>query len=208
MLNVAGPSFDLGAVVFAVLDDCEHRRRSFERDEASDGLREAAREKLAQIHAAYAERGGSALYWQAVEREVLETTLPEYLPAAIEKTRLERTGYDVWRGGDLLARAVFALAGLAIGGLIIATPFIPIVEEAFAFVLALAGWLYPELRRLPVELRHARLLNRLVTEGEAYQRKQLRYLTAGSLEEELEAASAEGTSTRRRRQRTREELPP
>lgn len=207
MLNLAGPSFDLGAVVFEVLEDCEHRRRSFAAEEARAGLRSAATEKLAQIHAAYAERGGSDLYWRAVEREVLQTALPEYLPAAIEKTRLERTGYGVWRGGDLVARAAFALAGLAIGGLIIAIPFIPIVEDAFAFALALAGWFSPELRRIPFELRHSKLLNRLVGEAEAYQRKQLRYLTAETLEEELEEAQPRERTARRGAVPAREKLP-
>jgi len=185
VLNLAGQKFNFGAVTYAVLDDCEHRRRSWPPAGAPAAMRAAAVEKLAEIRAAYDEMKGSALYWRALEREVLDTALPQYLPAAIEQTRLESTGYDVWRGGDLLARVAFALAALAVGGIVIATPFIPIVEDGFAFALALAAWFYPELRRGLVTFRYGRLLNRLVSEADAYQRKQLRYLTAGELEEEL-----------------------
>jgi hypothetical protein len=186
VLNLAGHTFDFGAVVYAVLDDCEHHRRSFAAGEAPAGLRAAAEEKLSQVRAAYDERGGSALYWRAVEREVLETVLPQYVPAAIEKTRLEASRYDVWRGGDLLARALFALGALAVGGLVVAIPFIPIFEDTFAFGLALAAWFYPELRRATFGFRHARLLNHLVRDADAYQKKQLKYLTAEELEEELD----------------------
>ena len=88
-------------------------------------------------------------------------------------------------GPNAIYYTVLALAALAVGGIVIATPFIPIVEDGFAFALALAAWFYPELRRGLVTFRYGRLLNRLVSEADAYQRKQLRYLTAGELEEEL-----------------------
>src|SRR6185369_8895942 len=118
MLNLAGSSFDFGQVLFAVLTDCEHRRRSLAPEEAAEKLLEAAREKLAEIHESYVECGGTEDYFRDLEREVLETALPQYVPRAVEQTRREREGYDLWRGGDPVARAAFTLLGLVLGGLI------------------------------------------------------------------------------------------
>ncbi|HEV2856056.1 MAG TPA: hypothetical protein VHC97_24930 [Thermoanaerobaculia bacterium] len=188
MLNLAGPAYDLGDVLFAVLQECEHGRRAFAPDEAAERLRETARAKLDEIRESYEECGGTEPYWRVVEREVLETALPQYVPAAIEQTRLETGNYDLWRRGDPAARAAFGLLGLVIGGLIIAIPWIPIFEEAFAFILALAGFLYPEVKKTAFDYRHSRLLNRLIAQAEKYQRNEkIQYVSEAKMREELEA---------------------
>ena len=38
MLNIAGPEYDFGSVVFVVLEECEHRRRGFDDDELDEQL--------------------------------------------------------------------------------------------------------------------------------------------------------------------------
>src|SRR4029078_4088404 len=119
MFNYAGPEFDFGSVVYAVLTDCEYRRRALEPAQVDPALRAAAREKMVRIGEAYAATGGAESYWNDLQHEVVETALSRYLRSAVEQTRKERTGYGVWRGGDLLARLVFALIGLTIGGIII-----------------------------------------------------------------------------------------
>ena len=188
LLNLAGSSFDFGNVLFAVLQECEHRRRALLPGEAEARLREVAREKLEEIRESYEESGGTPAYWQALEKEVLETALPQYIPDAVEQTRLEKTRYDLWRQGDTLARVAFALIGLILGGLIIAAPFIPIWEDAFAFVLAVMGLLYPEVKQLLGDLRHSRFLNRLIVHAEKYQTDgRLHYLSTTRLEEELQS---------------------
>jgi hypothetical protein len=188
MLNLAGPAHDLGDVLFAVLQECEHARRAFAPAEAAERLREIARAKLDEIHESYEECGGTETYWRLVEREVLETALPQYIPAAVEQTRLEASNYDLWRKGDPLARAAYGLLGLVIGSLIILAPWIPIFEDTFAFVLALAGFLYPEIRKTAFDYRHSRLLNRLIVQAEKYQRNEkIQYMSEGRLQEELEA---------------------
>ncbi len=188
MLNVAGPSFDFSNVLFAVLQECEHVRRALLPNEAHGRLIEAARRKLAEVRESYVENGGTPAYWEELEREVLETSLPAYIPEAIEQTRLEKSGYDVWRRGDAAARALFALAGLILGGLIIAAPFIPIWEDAFAFVLAVGGLLYPEVKQLVADFRHSRLLNRMIAEAEKYQKNaRIHYVSEARLQEELDA---------------------
>ena len=197
LLNLAGSSFDFGNVLFAVLQECEHRRRALLPGEAEARLRETARGKLEEIRESYEESGGTPAYWQALEREVLETALPQYLPAAVEQTRLEKTRYDLWRQGDTLARVVFALAGLILGGLIVAAPFIPIWEDAFAFILAVMGLLYPEVKQLVGDLRHSRFLNRLIVHAEKYQKDgRLHYLSATRLEEELQSIGSGAKAAR------------
>jgi hypothetical protein len=192
MLNLAGREYDFGPVLFAVLQDCEHRRRSLPADDAETAARvaEIARQKLAEIRACYEEAGGTPGYWRELESEVMETALPQYTRAAAAQTRLELASYGLWRQGDPLSRLALGLAGLAVGGLIVKAPFIPIFEDAFAFALAVAAFLYPEIKRLVFDWRHSRLLNRLIAQAESYQHRKLPYVSEAGLEAELSAVSA------------------
>ena len=184
MLNIAGPEYDFGNVLFVVIEECEHRRRGFSDEDLEEELLTAARKKLAKIKAAFDEFGGSSAYWASLDTEVLETAMPQYIAAAREMNALERTGYGVWRGGDPLARFVLGLGGLLLGSIIIALPFVPIVEGMFAFALAGFGLLYPEVKRYTHERRHFRLLNRLVNESAAYQKNaRLHYMTTDDIRE-------------------------
>jgi hypothetical protein len=193
-LNIAGPEYDFGSVVFAVLEECEHRRRGFDSDEAEFQLLRTAKEKLAKIKKAYDEFGGSHGYWKVLETEVLETAMPQYIAAAREMTALERANFGVWRGGDPMARFAFALGGLFLGSIIIALPFIKIVEAMFAFALAALGFIYPELKRFTHERRHFRLLNRLVADATAYQNNaKLHYMTTSEIRESFTIESGETT---------------
>jgi hypothetical protein len=191
MLNLAGTSYDFGNVLFAVLQECEHQRRALLPNEAEARLRETARAKLAEIHESYAELGGTGAYWRELEREVMETALPQYIAQAAEQNRLERSTYDLWRQGDPAARALFGLLGLVLGGLIIKSPFIPIFEDTFAFLLTAAGFLYPEIKKTYFDFRHSRQLNRLITHAERYQKDQrLHYVSEARMREELEEVGA------------------
>ena len=184
MLNIAGPEYDFGSVVFVVLEECEHRRRGFDDDEAEEELLRVARAKLDKIKKAYDEFGGSPAYWKVLETEVLETAMPQYIEAARQMTALERTNFGIWRGGDPAARFAFALGGLLIGSMLIALPFVKIVEAMFAFALAGLGFIYPELKRFTHERRHFKLLNRLVAEATQYQNNaKLHYMTTSEIRE-------------------------
>ncbi|MGZ4777901.1 MAG: hypothetical protein ACXV5L_01795 [Thermoanaerobaculia bacterium] len=186
MFNYAGPEFDFSSVVYAVLMDCEYRRRALEPEQVEAALRASAREKVARIGEAYAGTGGAEGYWNDLQHEVMETALSRYLRSAVEQTRKERTGYGIWRGGDLLARLVFALIGLTIGGIIIALPFIPIFEDAFAFVLAAGSFLYPDVRRILTDWRYTRELNAIVVDAQKYQTQLAsRYVSPAVLEDVL-----------------------
>lgn len=201
MLNIAGPEYDFGNVVFVVLEEAEHRRRSFDDESFAKQTREVLREKLSKIKAAYDEFGGSPVYWAALEKEVLETVLPQYVESAREMTRLERAAFDVWRGGDPAARGAFALGGLLLGSIIKPLPLIATLENLFVLGLAGAGALYPEIKRYTHERRHAKALNRLVTSAAKYQQNaRLHYMTTRDIRESFSVGEPElldGTTTSR-----------
>ncbi len=187
MLNIAGSEYDYAQVVYVVLQECEHRRRSFEEESFETEVRACATEKLAEIKATYDEFGGSVAYWETLEKEVDDVVLPQYIAAAQSITESERHNFGIWRGGDLGARFAFALAGLVIGSIIIALPFIPIVEDMFAFALMAAGFLYPDLKRFMFERRYTKVLNRLVADSARYQENsRLHYMTTQDIRKAFE----------------------
>ena len=187
MLNIAGPEYDYAQVVYVVLQECEHHRRSFEEATFDAEVRTCATEKLAEVKAAYDEFGGSATYWETLEKEVDEVVLPQYVAAAREMNELESNHFHIWRDGDLGARFAFALAGLIIGSIIVAVPFIRIYEEMFAFALTAVGFLYPDLKRFMTERRYMKVLNRLVTDSAKYQENsRLHYMTSQDIQKAFE----------------------
>jgi hypothetical protein len=187
MLNIAGPDYDYAQVVYAVLQECEHHRRSFEEATFEAEVRTCANAKLAEVKAAYDEFGGSAAYWETLAKEVDEVVLPQYVAAAHEINELESNNFYIWRGGDLGARFAFALVGLLIGSIIIALPFIPIFEDMFAFALTAIGFLYPDLKRFMTERRYMKVLNRLVMDSEKYQENsRLHYMTSQDIQKAFE----------------------
>lgn len=184
MLNIAGPEYDFGSVVFVVLEECEHRRRGFAGSDLGTQLFATARAKLAKIKAAYDEFGGSPAYWKALEKEVLETAMPQYIVAATEMNALEQSKFDLWRGGDPLARVAFGVGGLLLGSGMIFVPYVRMFEAVFALGLAGTGLLFPEIKRWTHERRHARTLNRLVADAAAYQQNaRLHYMTTTDIRE-------------------------
>jgi hypothetical protein len=196
VLNIAGPEYDFASVVFVVLGECEHRRRGFERDELEFRLMEAAKAKLKQIKKAYDEFGGSAVYWQTLEKEVLQTAMPQYIAAAEDMNELERKSFGVWRDGDPAARTIFGLGGLIVAGFVKALPFIPTIENVFVFALAIAGFLYPDLKRYTHERRHVKTLNRLVSDAAAYQANaKLHYMTTTDIRQSFQIGGGEETTT-------------
>jgi hypothetical protein len=184
MLNIAGPEYDFGNVVFVVIEECEHRRRGFDDEDLAPQLLATARAKLAKIKAAYDEFGGSPAYWQSLEAEVLQTAMPQYISAAKEMNALERSRFGIWRGGDPLARIAFAVGGIILAAMLIFVPFVRVFEAFLAFGLAATGFFYPELKRWTHERRHMRVLNRLVADAARYQQNaRLHYMTTTEIRE-------------------------
>ena len=184
MLNLAGSAYDFAQVVYTVLDECEHRRRSLPATSDGSEFREMAQRKLAEIKGAYDEMGGSKKYWEALQREVLDTAVPQYAQAALHMNALERNAFNVFRGAEPAARGVYAICGLLIGAAIIKLPFVPAIENTFAFVLTAAGFFYPDIARYTHERRHARTLNGIVEAAANFQQNaRVVYLSNKELED-------------------------
>lgn len=101
-------------------------------------------------------------YWQRVRRVLDQILLPRYAKAATEEIALANRDYGIWRGGDLLARATFALAGFILGIIAVETPYIPIYEKWFPAVLLVAGPVFPDLAMWWYRRRFRKKLDALV----------------------------------------------
>lgn len=101
-------------------------------------------------------------YWQRVRRVLDEILLPRYAKAASEEIALANRDYGIWRGGDLLARATFALAGFILGIIAVETPYIPIYEKWFPAVLLVAGPVFPDVAMWWYRRRFRKKLDTLV----------------------------------------------
>jgi hypothetical protein len=146
-------------------------------------------ETLGALGVAYREAALPPSYWQALEAELRATIPGRWRPAAAEFTALERRGFGSWRGGDVYARVVYALAGLLVGGLCVALPFIPIWEKWFPFAVGVAAWWLPDAQAAWHRRRHGRMLGRMVRDLAARQpalesRVSLAELTAAGDERE------------------------
>jgi hypothetical protein len=84
-------------------------------------------------------------------------------------TDLEGRGFGIWRGGDLVARLAYVFAGLTLGGLCVALPFIPIWEKWFPFALSIAGYFLPDAQVRWQRRRYARQLGDVVRDFAALQ---------------------------------------
>ena len=109
-------------------------------------LKEAFDAELIEMRRRFFELFDDRGYWDRLERGLVDTCLPRYLVVAEKQTQLEAREYGVWRGGDLIARATFAVAGLVVGIVMVEVPYIPIPESWKLFSLAtmLAAPFIPE----------------------------------------------------------------
>src|SRR3954466_15594515 len=78
-------------------------------------------------------------YWQRVRRVIDEILIPRYAKITTDEIALAKKEYGIWRGGDLVSRGVFALAGFVLGIIAVEIPYIPIYEKWFPFALMLVG---------------------------------------------------------------------
>ncbi len=83
-------------------------------------------------------------YWQRVRRALDEILIPRYAALATAEIELANRDYGIWRGGDLIARATFALAGFVLGIIAVEVPYIPIEAKWFPALLLVLGPLFPD----------------------------------------------------------------
>jgi len=154
------PEFSARVVAMQVIEHLERRRPAIAGD--PEAIKTEVDHALAPVRKAYADVELPRSYLDALATEMTETLPARWRALAEPFTRLEQRGFGLWRGGDVPARLAFVLAGLILGGLIVAAPFIPIWEKWFPFVLAVAAWWLPDLQVRWHKRRYARDLGALV----------------------------------------------
>lgn len=163
--------YRLPAVGHFLLEQFELRRPGFREWSPSveASLRKDAEGELQVMEKQLRELGiDDAGYWQRVRRALDEILVPRYAALASSEIELAKRDYGIWRGGDLIARATFALAGFVLGIICVEVPYIPIQAKWFPALLLVLGPLFPDavmwlhrrrwrkkLEALIEDLRHA-----------------------------------------------------
>jgi hypothetical protein len=116
---------------------------------------------------------------ERVDDRIRKVVLPAYVRLAVRFTPRERNDFylapEPLHG---LERLGFTVAGMAIGAFAVWAPFIPLWEKEWVLLFALAGLVFPGIRRFLSVRRYQAELNALVTrtDNEIW-RMDLAYLT-------------------------------
>ena len=140
--------YQLGEVGRYLLEQLELRRPGIQEwtPSVEAALRQALEGELQQMERQCRELGvDDAQYWQRVRRALEDILLPRYAAIAKEEIALRKRDYGVWRGGDLVARGTFALAGFILGIIAVEVPYIPIYAKWFPALTLVAGPLFPDM---------------------------------------------------------------
>jgi hypothetical protein len=128
-------------------------------------LRREADEALSQMEKQCRELGiDDPPHWRRARDVVEHVLLPRYARLAEEENALAARDYGLWRGGDLVARGTFALAGLVLGAAMVAIPWIPIYEKWFPWALFILGPFIPDAYVAWYRRKHAKRLEQLVVD--------------------------------------------
>ncbi len=142
--------FSLSFVNGTVLAAAERRRPGLGpwTAEVRAQLESTVESELAEVRARFLESFDDRAYWTKVEQSVRTVAFPRYCALAEKQTALERADYGLWRGGDLVARGVYALLGFFLGLFLVKATFIPIPQtwDFLAFLMLLAAPLLPDLQ--------------------------------------------------------------
>jgi hypothetical protein len=140
--------YQLGEVGRYLLEQLELRRPGIQEwtPQIEASLRQHLEQELQQMERQCRELGvDDAQYWQRIRRALDDILLPRYAALARAEIALQKRDYGVWRGGDLVARGVYALSGFILGIIAVEVPYIPIEAKWFPAVLLVAGPLFPDL---------------------------------------------------------------
>src|SRR5467141_285329 len=139
--------YRLAAVGRFLLEQFELRRPGFREwsPQVEASLRQDAEGELQLMEKQLRELGvDDAGYWQRVRRALDEILLPRYAALATAEIELAKRDYGIWRGGDLVARATFALAAFILGTICVEVPYIPIQAKWFPELGLMLGPRSPE----------------------------------------------------------------
>ncbi len=157
--------YQLAAVGSFLLEQFELRRPGLTQwtPKIEASLRQQAEQELQQMERQCRELGvDDEQYWRRVRRALDDILLPRYAKLATDEIALQKRHYGIWRGGDLVARGTFALAGFILGIIAVEVPYIPIEAKWFPALLLIAGPMFPEMVTWWYRRRFARKLGELV----------------------------------------------
>ncbi|MEW6435439.1 MAG: hypothetical protein AB1730_28415 [Myxococcota bacterium] len=179
-MNVYPSQYQLPELTAHVVSLLERRRQAFDAwDEKTEAaLKADAEAALDEAGQQFREVADDAAYWRRTRELVLSVALPRYFKLAREEHALEARKFDTWRGGDFIARAAFAAAGLVLGVVILRTP-IPNWLEPIPLVLFIGGPLIPDLQAWWAKRRYGKQLLSLVEEMRAEAADQRAYAPLG-----------------------------
>jgi hypothetical protein len=159
--------YQLGEVGRYLLEQLELRRPGIQEwtPQVEASLRQQLEQELQQRERQCRELGvDDAQYWRRVRRALDDILLPRYAALAKAEIALQKRDYGIWRGGDLVARGVFALSGFLLGVIAVEVPYIPIEAKWFPAVLLVAGPFFPDMVAGWYRWRFARKLRELVAD--------------------------------------------
>jgi cytochrome P450 len=139
--------YSLAAVARHLLALFEVRRPGIARwdAEAQERFRREADAALRQMEQQCRELGvDDPPHWQRARSVVNDALLPRYGRLAEAENAAAARDYGMWRGGDLVARAAFALCGLVLGAIAVAVPWIPVQEKWVPWALFVLGPFLPD----------------------------------------------------------------
>jgi len=155
----------LAAVAQHLLALFEVRRPGIARWDASalERLEREAEGALRQMEQQCRELGvDDPPHWVRARSVVSEALLPRYARLAETENAAAARDYGMWRGGDLIARASFALCGLVVGAIAVAVPWIPVTEKWVPWALFVLGPFLPDAYSWWYRRRYRRRLEALV----------------------------------------------
>jgi len=157
--------YSLAAIAQHLLAVFEVRRPGVSRwdAETDERLRREADSALQQMEKQCRELGiDDPPRWQRARAVVHDALLPRYERLAEAENAAAARDYGMWRGGDLVARAAFALTGLVLGAIAVAVPWIPIYEKWFPWALFVLGPFVPDAYAWWYRRRYRKRLEALV----------------------------------------------
>jgi hypothetical protein len=159
--------YGLAAIAQRLLAVFEARRPGIARwdADASAFLRREADEALSQMEQQCSELGvDDPQHWRKAREVVEHVLLPRYARLAEMENAAAAREYGLWRGGDLIARAAFALSGLVLGAAMVAVPWIPVYEKWIPWALFVLGPFLPDAYVWWYRRRYRKKLEALVTD--------------------------------------------
>lgn len=162
-MNLYPSQYQLAPLAQHVISLLERRRAGMGDWSASveEALRAETQAALDEAGRQFREVANDTEYWRRTTDAVFGVCLPRYFKLAKTQHGLEQRHYGMWRGGDLIARAAYAVFGLLLGFLILRTP-IPDWLEFIPLALFVGGPLLPDAQVWFAKHRYAKQLSALV----------------------------------------------